>query len=74
MSHVNHLFSTNEWPIFAAQKRSLLEEVIGNLDDDMLLNTSIHDLSTYFAEKYKASVPILLRDNIVVDQRNADRH
>ncbi len=69
MSHVNHLFSTNEWPIFAAQKRSLLEEVIGNLDDDMLLNTSIHDLSTYFAEKYKASVPILLRDNIVVDQR-----
>jgi hypothetical protein len=71
MSDSIHLFSTDEWSIFAAHQRSLLEQEIGIMNEEMLLNTSIHDLCNYFAEKYKIRVPTLLKDKIVVDQREA---
>jgi hypothetical protein len=71
MSIKNQLFSKNEWSIFAAKQRSRLEEEISALNGDRVLNTSILDLSNYFAEKYQIEVPTLQKDQIVVDQREA---
>jgi hypothetical protein len=71
MAIKNHLFSKNEWPIFAAYQRSRLEEEIDSMDGDRLLNTSILDLSNYLADKYKITVPLLQKERIVVDQREA---
>ncbi|MEJ2381837.1 MAG: hypothetical protein P8076_11770, partial [Gammaproteobacteria bacterium] len=42
---------------------------IERVDPDRLLNSSVDDLSQFFAEKFKIDVPELDVDNIVVDQR-----
>lgn len=39
------------------------------MDGDRLLNTSVDDLARYFEQKYSITVPVLLKDEIVVDQR-----
>jgi hypothetical protein len=55
----------------AAQHRKLLEEEVNNMDDDQLLNTAIHQLCNYFADKCKFTIPVLQRDKIYIDQREA---
>lgn len=67
----NQLFSKNQWSIVAAQQRKVLEEEINNMDDDQLLTTAIHELCNYFAQKCRISIPILHRDQIFVEQREA---
>jgi hypothetical protein len=42
---------------------------IENVDADRLLNTSVEDLSGYFAAKFKIDVPVLDVENLVVAQR-----
>lgn len=71
MASKEYLFNKHPWPSAAANQRMALEEGIIALDGDRLLNTAIHDLSTYFAERFKFDMPALLTDKIVVDQREA---
>jgi hypothetical protein len=71
MASREYLFNQYPWPTAAANQRMALEEGIIALDGDRLLNTAIHDLSTYFAERFKFDIPVLLTDKIVVDQREA---
>lgn len=71
MSNEYRLFSEHDWPTVAARQRSRIEDEISALYGDRLLNTSIDDLTKYFIEKYTFTVPILQRDQIVVEQREA---
>ncbi len=41
------------------------------MDEAMLLNTPIHELSNYFAQKYRTSVPVLLKDQVTIEQHAA---
>ena len=71
MSNEYRLFSEDDWPTVAARQRSRIEEEISTLNGDRLLNTSIDDLTKYFIEKYTFTVPVLQREQIVVEQREA---
>lgn len=65
----NYLFSKADWfSVQEHQRKSMLDE-IARYDGNKLLNTSVEDLSKYFAEKYKIDVPILREDEIRADQR-----
>ena len=41
------------------------------MDENMLLNTPIHELCNYLAQKYRTSIPILKKDQIIIDQHAA---
>lgn len=65
----NYLFREADWfSVDQHQRQKMLTE-IDSINGDRLLNTSIDDLCEYFEKKYKINVPDLLKDNIVVDQR-----
>jgi len=69
MRRPNYLFNKYDW--FSVQehvKKQLSNEIAG-MDGNRLLNTSVDDLSKYFADKYRVNVPILLEDKIVADQQ-----
>lgn len=64
----NYLFRKADWfSVDQAQRQKIINE-IDSINGDKLLNTSIDDLCNYFEKKYQINVPILLKDNIVVDQ------
>lgn len=69
MTRDNLLFAKCDW--FSVEKHQMnqLKEEIGAYDGNSLLNTSVDDLSDYFADKYSIDVPLLHRDAIVADQR-----
>jgi hypothetical protein len=54
------------------QRREMHAE-IASMDGNRLLNTNVDDLVSYFASKYSFEVPELLEDQMIVDQREAQR-
>jgi hypothetical protein len=48
-----------------------LEAAISAIEPNRLLNSSVEDLVTYFAESFKLDTPRLRRDDAVVEQREA---
>lgn len=69
MSCDNLLFATHDWFSVEENQKNRLKEEVGAYDGNRLLNTSVDDLSGYFADKYSLDVPVLQRDAIVADQR-----
>ena len=68
----SELFSKREWFLVESNQKDLLEKEIASMDGDQLLNTSVDDLCTYLLDKYSITdVPELKREDIVVDQREA---
>ena len=67
----DHLFSRNKWSIAAAEQRHRLEADVSNMDENMLLNTPILELCNYLAQKYRINIPILKKDQVIIEQRAA---
>ena len=65
----NYLFGKVDWfSVQEHQKRALADE-IAQFDGNRLLNTSVADLSEYFASKCRVDVPVLHESEIVADQK-----
>ena len=69
MSRDNVLFAKHDWFSLEEHQKNQLREEVGTYDGNRLLNTSVDDLSGYFADKYSMDVPVLQRDAIVAEQR-----
>ncbi len=63
----DYLFSKIDWFSTNRYQRAALEEEVSVLDGNRLLNTSVDDLCAYFVEKYQIDIPVLNRNEIVVD-------
>jgi hypothetical protein len=65
----NYLFHRTDF--FAVREGRLrqIEAKINEIEPNRLLNSSVEDLVTYFAESFKLDTPRLRRDEAVVDQR-----
>ena len=69
MARDDYLFTGPDWHAVDWHQREQMRAEIERVDPDRLLNSSVDDLSQFFAEKFKIDVPELDVDNIVVDQR-----
>lgn len=69
MTRDNLLFAKYDWFSVEEHQKNQLKEEVNAYDGNRLLNTSVDDLSDYFADKYSIDVPVLQRDAIVADQR-----
>lgn len=70
-SRQSHLFSEIDMHgLLEAQKKALYNEV-SILESNRLLNTSVDDLCDYLVEKYRLDPPVLLKDQAVADQKEA---
>lgn len=66
-----HLFSEIDmYGLLEAQKKALYREVSG-LESNRLLNTSVDDLCDYLVENYRLDPPVLLEDQAIADQKEA---
>ena len=72
MARDDYLFSGVDWFSVEEHQKNQLQNDVASYDDNRLLNTSVDDLCDYFAEKYRVNVPVLQRDAIVADQREAE--
>jgi hypothetical protein len=64
--------SADSFSVIASQQKNLKSDVAG-YDANRLLNTNVDDLAAYFVEKYTADVPVLLEDQMTVDQQEVQR-
>lgn len=71
MAIEDHLFSKHDWFSLKEHQTAELKKEIASYSGNQLLNTAVHDLCMYFAEKYRIDVPVLDRNRIVVDQHEA---
>ena len=71
MSHNDLLFAKHDWHSVQEHQNSQLKEEVASYDGNRLLNTSMDDLCAYFADKYSINVPLLKKEAIVADQREA---
>jgi len=65
----DYLFTGAGWNAVDQHQREQMRTEIERIDPDRLLNSSVDDLSQFFAEKFTIDVPELDIGNIVVDQR-----
>ena len=61
------LFSEIPWANVEERVRSQLKHEIDIWDENQLLNTSVDDLCQYFVGTYQIDIPVISRDEIVVD-------
>jgi hypothetical protein len=71
MARHDYLFSEFDWFSVQEHQKAQLKAEVDGFDSNRLLNTSVDDLCGYLADKYDVSVPDLLEDSIVADQREA---
>lgn len=71
MASDDHLFSRVDWFSVDMHQKAQLKKEVDSFEGNRLLNTAVDDLSNYFAQKYRIDVPVLQKENIVVDQREA---
>lgn len=69
MARDDYLFAGPDWHTVDRHQREQMRAEIERVDPDCLLNSSVDDLSQFFAEKFKINVPELDIDSLVVDQR-----
>ncbi len=63
----NYLFSKIDWSSAEGHQREELEKEIANLSKNQLLNTPIDELCTCLVEKYRVNIPILKKNEILVE-------
>lgn len=68
MARDDYLFNGVDWNSVDRHQRQELAAEVERVDPDRLLNTSVEDLTSYFAEKFQIDVPVLDIENLVVDQ------
>lgn len=66
-----YLFSDTDWSSVEQQQLKKMREEIASVNGDRLLNTAVDDMARYFESKYSIEVPTLKKEEIVVDQREA---
>ena len=71
MARDDYLFSKVDWFSVEEHQKTQLKNEVANYDGNRLLNTAVDDLCGYFEEKYRVDVPVLQREAIVADQREA---
>lgn len=64
-----YLFSKVSWHDVERHQLQEMQKAIAALDGNRLLNTSVEDLVLYFENKFQIEIPNLLKEEIVVDQR-----
>ena len=69
MAREDYLFTGPDSFAVDRHQRQQMAADIEKVDAERLLNTPVEDLATYFAEKYKITVPTLDVENLIVDQR-----
>ncbi|MGO9954165.1 MAG: hypothetical protein ACLPN1_18415 [Dissulfurispiraceae bacterium] len=69
MAREDYLFASTDWHSVDQHQRQQMASEIEHIDPDRLLNSSVDDLTQFFTEKFKITVPELDVDNLVVDQR-----
>lgn len=62
------LFSKYSWHKVSNSRKAKLKEEVASIEGNRLLNTSVEALCTYLIGKYSVNVPLLKRDDIVIDQ------
>lgn len=65
------LFNETGWYSIIEHQRQAMHKEIASKNGDQILNTSSEDLAKYYADKYAIVVPVLDRENIIVDQRES---
>lgn len=65
------LFSKVDWFSVERHQQEQLVKEVAAYDENRLLYTAADDLVSYLVKKYSVSVPVLDRDGIVADQREA---
>lgn len=68
MARDDYLFNGVDWNSVDRHQRQELATEVERVDPDRLLNTSVEDLTSYFAAKFQIDVPVLDIENLVVDQ------
>ena len=64
----NHLFSQFDIHLLLEEQRKAVRKEVASIDENRLLNTNVDDLCAYFVKKYQLNPPVLLEDQIKVDQ------
>ena len=64
-----YLFSKVSWHDVERNQLQEVQKAVATMDGNRLLNTSVEDLIKYFEAAFQIEIPILLVDEIVVDQR-----
>ena len=64
----NYLFSQFDMHLLLEEQRKAVRKEVASIDENRLLNTSVEDLCAYFVDKYQFHPPVLLEDQIKVDQ------
>ena len=62
------LFSETPWSNVEERVHSQLKHEIDTWGENQLLNTSIDDLCEYFADKYHIDIPVINRDEIIIEE------
>ncbi|MGJ3259544.1 MAG: hypothetical protein ACFE0S_08065 [Rhodospirillales bacterium] len=73
MSRNDRLFNSTDWFSVSEERKAAIRNEINELDPDQLLNTSVDTAVQHFVEKNTVPVPVLDRDNIVIENREASR-
>jgi hypothetical protein len=69
VSHQNELLfdKADIRQVIESQKQSIVDEIQG-IEPDRLLNTPVNDLVAYFSDKFKFHVPLIRREQAVLDE------
>ena len=69
----NYLFREHDYfGVQRATTQAMLDE-IARYDSDRLLNTNTDDLITYFVDKHKIDIPVLLEEHMQLDAQESNR-
>jgi len=67
-----YLFGETDWFSVEQSQKDRLNKELASLPTGRILGSSIEDLCDYFEATYRLEVPVLLKDQIVADQRERD--
>ena len=62
------LFSEVPWSNVEQRVKSQLKHEIDIWDENRLLNTSVDDLCNYFVDKYQIDIPVINRNEIIIEE------
>ena len=66
--HKEIIYFHNDMHLLLEEQRKTVRKEVASIDENRLLNTSVDDLCAYFVKKYQLNPPVLLEDQIKVDQ------
>lgn len=73
MNRNDHLFSSTDWFSVSDARKKAIRDEINELDPNQLLNTSVETAVQYFIDKTAIEIPVLDRDDLVIEDREVSR-